>query len=302
MSAVMKSLMPAWTTGWTAQTPLQIDYNFVPADSPWVPGPAAGMQQRDLGVTTASKGKMSARHIRVTDPKKVPTEWCALDTDFHFIFVLKGSASLENSAGQSVTLERGLAAWQPAFLRHRIFDYSADFEMFEMLAPADPKAYLGKDTPLPVRAKEFAGMQGQYLAETPSSFVQGAGPRKYFRYRDLQTTKPTDGRIHIHLVHAIEPMPGGTGWHTHSMRQLFYVVGGAHVVPDVEGGDGRLVILVHEQRQPILQRELRVRDVGDRTRRAGLGGQRSGQREGAGEHRTDEEAAHRVGLRGEKSR
>ncbi|MBM3347248.1 MAG: hypothetical protein FJY55_12230 [Betaproteobacteria bacterium] len=227
MSAVPKTPMPAWTSGWTADRPFDLDYNFVPADSPWVPGPVTGMQQRDLGVTTASRGKMSARHVRVTDPAKVLAEWRALDADFQFMFVFKGSARLENAAGQKVTLERGVAAWQPAFLRHRIFDYSADFDMFELYAPAEPGAILGRDTPLPERARQFAGMQGQYLAETPASFVQGAGPRKYFRYRDLETRKPTDGRIHIHLVHAIEPMPGGTGWHTHTMRQLFYVVGGS---------------------------------------------------------------------------
>lgn len=227
MSAVLKTPVPDWTTGWTAQKPFQLDYNFVPADSPWVAGPVPGMQQRDLGVTTASKDKMSARHIRVTDAAKVPTEWRALDCDFQFMFVFKGSAKLENSAGQKVTLERGMAAWQPAFLRHRISEYSADFEMFELFAPAEPKAIIGRDTPLPERAKQFAGMQGQYLAEQSDSFVQGAGPRKYFRYRDLGTRKPTDGRVHIHLVHAIEPMPGGTGWHTHSMRQLFYVIGGS---------------------------------------------------------------------------
>ncbi len=227
MSAVLKTPAPDWTTGWTAQKPFQLDYNFVPADSPWVAGPVPGMQQRDLGVTTASKDKMSARHVRVTDAAKVPTEWRALDCDFQFMFVFKGSAKLENSAGQKVTLERGMAAWQPAFLRHRIAEYSADFEMFELFAPAEPKAIIGRDTPLPERAKQFAGMQGQYLSEQSDSFVQGAGPRKYFRYRDLGTRKPTDGRIHIHLVHAIEPMPGGTGWHTHSMRQLFYVIGGS---------------------------------------------------------------------------
>lgn len=227
MSAVPRSTIPAWTTGWTAQQPFYLGPKFVAADTPWTAGPAAGLQQRDLGVTDASKGKMSARHIRVADAKAVPTDWVALDSDFQFLYVFQGSATLENAAGQRVKLDRGLAAWQPAFLRYRIFDYSADFEMFEMVAPAEPKAYVGRDTPLPARAKEFAGMQGQYLAEGPDSFVQGAGPRKFFRYRDLGTTKPTDGRVHIHLVHAIEPMPGGTGWHTHSMRQLFYVVGGS---------------------------------------------------------------------------
>ncbi len=227
MSATMASAAPAWITGWTAQKPFTLDHNFVPADSPWVAGPLPGMEQRDLGVNQASKGKMSAAHLRVADAKAIPTDWRALDTDFHFMYVFKGSAKLENAAGQEVSLTHGLTAVQPAFLRHRIFDYSPDFEMFEMVAPADPKVFTGKDTPLPERARQFASMKGQYLPETPESFVQGAGPRKYFRYRDLQTTKPTAGRVHIHIVQAIEPMPGGTGWHTHSMRQLFYVIGGS---------------------------------------------------------------------------
>src|SRR5581483_11507278 len=98
MSAVQTSRTPAWITGWTAQAPFHLDYNFVPAGTPWVAGPQPGMEQRDLGVTKASHGNMSARHIRVADPKRIPDDWRALETDFHFFYVLKGSARLENAA------------------------------------------------------------------------------------------------------------------------------------------------------------------------------------------------------------
>jgi mannose-6-phosphate isomerase-like protein (cupin superfamily) len=227
MSATQTTSMPAWTTGWTAQKPFHLNYNFVPANTPWVPGPVVGMEQRELGLKPASAGKMSARHVRVVDAKTIPGEWRALDADFQFFYILQGSVKVENATGERLTLERGVAAWQPAFLRHRLYDYSSDFEMFEMLAPADPKVYTGKAAPLPERAKDFAHLPAHYDFETPQSYVQGAGPRKFFRYRDLATSGPSDGRIHIHIVQATDPMPGGTGWHTHTMRQLFWVLAGS---------------------------------------------------------------------------
>lgn len=227
MSETQTVSAPAWISGWTAQKPFHLDYKFVPAGTPWISGPAKGMEHRDLGVTEASHGNMSAQHIRITDAANVPTEWRAIEADFHFFYIMKGSAKLENSAGQRIAIAPGLAACQPSYLRHRIYDHSPDFEMFEMLGPAEPKIFTGKYARLPERAEAFAGLKGQYLFENADSFAQGAGPRKYFRYRDLQTSAPTDGRIHIHIVHAIEPMPGGTGWHTHSMRQLFWVIGGS---------------------------------------------------------------------------
>lgn len=227
MSAVQSK---PWVTGWTADNPLKMGYNLAPAGSPYVPGALAGFVYRDLGLTKASYGKLSAQLVRLAGkPEAAFSDWRAYDVDFHFFYIRKGSCRMENEAGQSMKLDTGVAAWQPPLLRHRLYDFSPDFEMYEMFGQAEPKAIVGRNAALPARASEFAGQKGQYLFETPESFVQGAGPRKFFLYRDLGTRGPTDGRIHIHIVHATQEMTGegGTGWHVHSMRQLFWVFAGS---------------------------------------------------------------------------
>jgi mannose-6-phosphate isomerase-like protein (cupin superfamily) len=63
-------------------------------------------------------------------------------------------------------------------------------------------------------------------ADGEDAYVQGEGPRAYFRYRDLGVAEATGRRIHIHLVRSTKAISGGTGWHSHSMGQLFYVLRG----------------------------------------------------------------------------
>ena len=216
-----------WITGWTLKSPPRIDYSFVDASGEWGQGRWAGTEAYDLGLTVASHGKMSARHVRMarTQPA-ASTDWEALDADFHFLYVLKGSAKIEDAAGERVTLEPGATTCLPAFFRHRLLDVSPDFEMLEVLSPAVPAVVKGKDTALPERARRFTGLRPEFRFETADCYQQGAGPRRFFRYRDLNTRGPTEGRIHIHAIQAVEPMDGGTGWHKHTMSQLFWVTRG----------------------------------------------------------------------------
>lgn len=250
MTTMQATAPQAWMTGWTPDKPVDLDYMFVKAGTPYVAGPVPGFLQRDLGLTAASRGKLSAKLVRLAGkPGEAFSDWRAFDVDFHFFYIWKGSAKLQNESGQNIALDRGVAAWQPALLRHRLYDFSSDFEMFEMFGPADPRMIIGRNAALPDRAGSLAaGRKGQYLYETPETFVRGAGPRKFFLYRDLGTRGPTDGRIHIHIVHATETLKGtgGTGWHKHTMQQLFWVfdgsagftVDGHKEVQRVVAGDG----------------------------------------------------------------
>jgi len=54
----------------------------------------------------------------------------------------------------------------------------------------------------------------------------GAGPRAFFKYRDLGMREATAGRIHTHVVRATGEPGEGTDWHYHSMAQWFMIVGG----------------------------------------------------------------------------
>src|SRR5690606_10980794 len=59
-----------------------------------------------------------------------------------------------------------------------------------------------------------------------ADYIVGDGPRSFFSYRDLGVAAATGRRIHIHIVRASKPIEKGTGWHSHSMGQLFYVLEG----------------------------------------------------------------------------
>jgi quercetin dioxygenase-like cupin family protein len=228
---------PPWRTGWTAKDPLPLAFNHCPASpDAWAAGPFPGLEVRELGLSVATRGLMAARQIRVAaGAAAATTPWRAHELDFHFLYVLQGRAGLETAgegAGAREALEAGATACLPGFLRYRLDALSSDFELLEITGPGDPKTVLGRDTPLPGIAQ--TGAKLQVLHETRDSFTQGAGPRKYFQYRDLGTARPTDGRIYIHIVRATEPQAGGTGWHTHTMRQWFWVLRGSAGI-NVEG-------------------------------------------------------------------
>lgn len=227
-----------WATGMKPGQALPLAFHFSPADAPWSPGPFPGMEYRDSGMTLASRSKVSARHIRIArNAGSIDDAWRCMDTDFHFFYVLQGTAELENGAGQRHTLRPGLAAWQPGFLWHRLHSHSPDFEMLELMAPAAPMTVTGKDTPLPANVpREGINRPGQYLFEEPGSYVVGEAPRTYLSYRSLGTTDVTGGRIMANMVKALQPLPGGTGWHVHTMSQLFWVIRGSAGF-QVEGRD-----------------------------------------------------------------
>lgn len=216
-----------WITGWALETPPKIDYSFVDASGSWGKGRWVGTEVYDLGLAAASGGKMSASHIRNSRAQPAgSTGWEALDLDFHFLYSLKGSAKIENADGELVTLEPGATTCLPPLFRHRLLDVSPDFELLEILSPGMPTVVRGRDAALPERARHFAGRRPEYSFETAGCYHTGAGPRRFFRYRDLNTRGPTEGRIHIHAIQAVEPMQGGTGWHKHTMSQLFWVTRG----------------------------------------------------------------------------
>jgi quercetin dioxygenase-like cupin family protein len=78
-------------------------------------------------------------------------------------------------------------------------------------------------------AQLFGSGDGQWIPsrESEVDYLQGHGPRAFFRYRDLGVADATQRRIHIHVVRSTKASPdGGTGWHSHSMGQLFYVLRG----------------------------------------------------------------------------
>jgi quercetin dioxygenase-like cupin family protein len=198
---------------WTANEPLTIDFAFAPVAAGWRDGPGTRFSSRDLGLAEASGGWMSARHCRGLEaPIGAPSP-----ADFRFLYVLAGAVTVGAGTGGSHTLSKGgVALFGPDAAPH-LSGASGDLEWIEIAAA---KSGFGPSS------DDEATPPALYLDETPESFVAGAGPRRYFAYRDLATAPFTGRRIHVHVVKALEPMPGGTGWHNHTMSQLFVVLTG----------------------------------------------------------------------------
>jgi quercetin dioxygenase-like cupin family protein len=53
------------------------------------------------------------------------------------------------------------------------------------------------------------------------------GMRDYLRYRDLGTVDATNGAVQAHVIKAVQPCRGPTGWHYHDLEfQMNYVLKG----------------------------------------------------------------------------
>jgi quercetin dioxygenase-like cupin family protein len=216
-----------WKSGWTADEPAEIGYVFVPKDGgTWV-ARGSSVEVRDLGLDAASNGKIGCTHIRATGQEITSGEWHCYDLDFEFFYVLKGSMTMLNQEGEETEFAAGGAGYHPGFYWHKSVRLSPDLEVVRITSPADGERFDGRETPLPDRAATLDPERTcVYSHDVEENYEMGAGPRKFFKYRDLGTRIPTEERIHIHVVRGTGVPGEGTGWHYHSMAQWFTIVGG----------------------------------------------------------------------------
>jgi mannose-6-phosphate isomerase-like protein (cupin superfamily) len=216
-----------WHGHWTARDPAAIDFAWAANEGgTYASESDDGFIYLDLGLADASHGALGVRRVRLADPV-VATHWRALNLDFDFLYVLRGTMAVENDDGERTELATGSTALHPRGYRHRFSDFSADFEAVHVTAPAWTGEHKGEsNTGL---SRSASGLAPVYTHDKPDEYEHGNGPRAYFLYRDLRTREPTDGRIHLHVVRATEAGPG-TGWHYHSMAQWFLIVSGSSVI------------------------------------------------------------------------
>ncbi len=109
------------------------------SEAKWTPGLREIFEYRDLGVKHGTRGDYVAHLIR-HNGKKVKDQvqqWHVHDCTFQFVYVLNGSATFEYEGRGRHTLRKGDMILQTPGIAHREIECSEDFEMLEIVAPAD---------------------------------------------------------------------------------------------------------------------------------------------------------------------
>lgn len=105
----------------------------------WTPGLREIFEYRDLGIKDGTKGDYVAHIVRHNgkEVKDDVQQWHIHECDFQFVYVLNGWAEFEY-AGQGVKrIEKGDTILQKPMIPHREIACSSDFEVLEIVSPAN---------------------------------------------------------------------------------------------------------------------------------------------------------------------
>ena len=111
------------------------------ANAEWTPGLREIFEYRDLDLKEATGGDYVAHLIRANgreDPDAVQ-QWHIHHCTFQVVLVLNGWAEFEYEGEGVHRIEKGDFVNQPPGIRHREIACSEDFEVLEIVAPADFK-------------------------------------------------------------------------------------------------------------------------------------------------------------------
>ena len=105
-------------------------------DAAWDEGLRGFFAYRDLGVATATEGRVGAHVIRARGPSATPGEQHHHALDFQLVYVIRGWVEFEYAGVGRVRLEAGSSVVQPPGIRHAELAHSGDLEMLEITLPA----------------------------------------------------------------------------------------------------------------------------------------------------------------------
>ena len=111
------------------------------ADANWTPGLREIFEYRDLGIKDGTNGAYVAHIIRANG-KKMKDEvqqWHVHDCTFQYVYVMNGWATFEYEGQGQKTIRKGDCINQIPGIAHREIACSEDFEVMEIVAPADFK-------------------------------------------------------------------------------------------------------------------------------------------------------------------
>lgn len=94
-------------------------------------------EYRDLGIKASTKGDFVAHVIRAREGDNATGEWHRHDCSFQMIYVLNGWAKFEYEGHGVHVIKPGDCVLQPPKILHREIEHSADFEVLEIVSPAD---------------------------------------------------------------------------------------------------------------------------------------------------------------------
>lgn len=93
---------------------------------------------RDLGIAAATNGLAVAQVIRFVPPcTDEVRQWHTHDIQFQMVYVLKGWIKTEMDGHGVQHMKTGSCWIQPPGIRHRVVDYSDDYEVLEVVLPAE---------------------------------------------------------------------------------------------------------------------------------------------------------------------
>ena len=98
--------------------------------------PAVVYEYRDLGIKTATDGRVDAHVIRAAAGTDFSSQSHRHHTTFQLVYILKGWIEFEYEGQGVVRLEAGSCVHQPPGIRHRELGHSDDIEMLEVVLPA----------------------------------------------------------------------------------------------------------------------------------------------------------------------
>ena len=210
---------------------IPVDYALgLQADAVWRSGPFPTLSFRDLLLHDASAGQMSSIEIRA-EAEGAAERWFPVSPIFSFVYLIAGELSFEGPDGANLTLKQGDTAQQAALVQGWRVRWTRNLRLVEITTGRRGGERVAHPAPLldfPAPGPLAGPSQAVHLVSrnVPENFEVGKGPRKFLSYRDFLAAESTNRRIHIHQIDAIDTPEGGTGWHIHSMSQLFYVTRG----------------------------------------------------------------------------
>jgi len=184
---------------------------------------APGIEARDLGIETATHGRVAMAMLRTIGPVDSTGSWQRIAGRARILHCLAGSWNIA-VGDREIRLERGTCVTIPGHLPVQERAASAGIEVLEIILgdAALIRCNGPDDAGAPVDGVRF-----HVAHEKSGDWVNGAGRRQFLAYRDFGVGEATGDALRVVGMRAIKGMIGTTGWHTHSCGlQVVYQIGG----------------------------------------------------------------------------